>query len=99
MKTKYDRVIGIDPDVNKSGVTELHVETRMLNIASLSFPDLMDYLQYMKKKFVDKGENVIMVIEAGWKRQSNWHTTNTRSIAAAAKPGIAPEEITRWHAK
>ena len=47
----------------------------------------MDYLQYMKKEFVDKGENVIVVIEAGWKRQSNWHTMNTRSIAAAAKTG------------
>lgn len=87
MKIKYDRVIGIDPDVNKSGVTELHVATRMINIAALSFPDLMDYLQFVKKELADKGESVIVVIEAGWKKQSNWHTTNTRSIAVAAKTG------------
>lgn len=65
VKTKYDRVIGIDPDVEKSGVTELHVESRMVNIGALSFPDLMDYLQKMKRDFVDKGEKVVVVVEAG----------------------------------
>lgn len=87
VKTKYDRIIGIDPDVEKSGVTELHVETRMVNIAALSFPDLMDYLQKMKRDFVDKGEKIVVVVEAGWKKQSNWHASKTRSIAAAAKTG------------
>ncbi|WP_418811391.1 hypothetical protein [Paraprevotella xylaniphila] len=88
MMNKYDRVIGIDPDVEKSGVTEIHVPTRKFNMTSLTFPQLMDYLQYIKKEFSDKAkENIVIVVEAGWLNASNWHTSKVKSIAAAAKTG------------
>lgn len=87
MTRKYDRIIGIDPDCDKSGVTELHIESRHVNITCLSFPLLMDYLQTLKEDFVDKqDESVIVVIEAGWMNESNWHATRS-SPAAAAKIG------------
>lgn len=84
---KRDRVIGIDPDCDRSGITELHVKSRCLNVTTLSFPLLMDYLRFLKSEFVDKmGESVVVVIEAGWKNESNWHATRS-SPAAAAKIG------------
>ena len=87
MKTKYSRIIAIDPDVKRSGVAELHVETRRLNVTTLDFPALMDYLQHIKHQFADQGEWVCVVVEAGWMNASNWHTGNVKSIAAAAKTG------------
>lgn len=84
---KAERIIAIDPDVDKSGVAELHVPTRRIESATLGFADLMDYLQHVKANFADKGENVLVIVEAGWMNASNWHAGRVRSIAAAAKTG------------
>ena len=84
---KAERIITIDPDVDKSGVAELHVPTRRIEATTLSFADLMDYLQHVKANFADKGESVLVIVEAGWMNASNWHTGRMRSIAAAAKTG------------
>ena len=87
MQTRYDRIIAIDPDVERSGVAELHVEAQMLEVTTLAFPALMDYLQHIKHQFADQGERVCVVVEAGWMNASNWHTAKVKSIAAAAKTG------------
>lgn len=84
---KPERIIGIDPDVDKSGVAELHTPTGRLEATTLCFPDLMDYLQHIKANFSDKGEKVLVIVEAGWMNATNWHTGRVRSIAAAAKTG------------
>ena len=84
---KPDRIIAIDPDVDKSGVAELHVPTRRIEAMALSFANLMDYLQHVKENFAGKGESVVVIVEAGWMNASNWHTGRVRSIAAAAKTG------------
>lgn len=84
---KTNRIIAIDPDVDKSGVAELHVPTRRIEATTLCFPDLMDYLQHVKANLTDKGESVVVIVEAGWMNESNWHIGMVRSIAAAAKTG------------
>lgn len=84
---KAETIIAIDPDVDKSGVAELHVPTKRIEAATLSFADLMDCLQHVKANFADKGENVLVIVEAGWMNASNWHAGRVRSIAAAAKTG------------
>ena len=84
---KAERIIAIDPDVDKSGVAELHVPTKRIEATTLSFSALMDYLQHVKANFAEKGENVLVIVEAGWMNASNWHTGRVRSIAAAAKTG------------
>lgn len=84
---KTNRIIAIDPDVDKSGVAELLISTRSIEAGTLSFSDLMDYLQYVKANISDKGGNVLVIVEAGWMNASNWHTGKVRSIAAAAKTG------------
>lgn len=82
-----DVVIGIDPDVDKSGVAFLECSTRKLEIMSLTFPDLLDYLQWVKQKAETNHQSVRVIIEAGWLNQSNWHLTARDTRAAAAAKG------------
>lgn len=84
---KAERIIAIDPDVDKSGVAELLISTRSIEATTLGFSDLMDFLQHVKENISDKGDSVIVIVEAGWINASNWHTGKVRSIAAAAKTG------------
>ena len=82
-----DVVIGIDPDVDKSGVAFLECSTRKLEITSLTFPDLLDYLQWVKKQAEDNPRSVRVIIEAGWLNPSNWHLTARDTRAACAAKG------------
>lgn len=80
-----DTVIGIDPDVDKNGVAVLDCNTRTLEITTLSFPDLLDYLQYQKRIAETQGRNIIVAVEAGWMNQGNWHLKyrDSRNVAVA----------------
>lgn len=71
-------ILGIDPDLIKSGVATLQNKT--LTFQNLSFTELIEYIMSIK-------ENVKkIVIEAGWmNKKSNWH--NYSSMAIAAKIG------------
>lgn len=68
-------IIGIDPDVEKSGVAMVEKETRRLECAALTFPQVLDYLRWLSQQ-QDKVENVRVFIEAGWLNKSNWHLHN-----------------------
>jgi hypothetical protein len=81
---KYDLVIGIDPDVDKSGVAELHVKERLVEVTSLSFPELLDYLQARKKMSENGNYSLVIVVEAGWLNKSNWHTKGSNIRTAGA---------------
>lgn len=70
---KYQNVIGIDPDIGKSGVGFLEVATRKLEVSTLSFPALMDYFDHVVETKLETGESVIVVVEASWMMKSNWH--------------------------
>ena len=78
-------IIAIDPDVKRSGVAYLSVATRKLECCSLTFPNLLDYLKHVKKTSEETKQSVVVVVEAGWLLQSNWHLRNAdnRRIAAA----------------
>jgi hypothetical protein len=83
---KYDRIVGIDPDVDKSGVAELKTDNRYLNVASLIFPQLIDYLIDLKSFVKERDESVIVVVEAGWLNTiSNYHTAAGRRGQRIAK--------------
>ena len=85
--TKVHTVIGIDPDVEKSGVASLECDTRRLEVMTLEFPDLLDYLQWVKRTSEITGNGVMVVIEAGWLNKSNWHLSPKDTRAAAAAKG------------
>ena len=84
-KVHLDTVIGIDPDVDRNGVAILDCNTRHLEITTLAFPDLLDYLLYQRRIAETQEKNVIVAIEAGWMNQGNWHLKNrdNRNVAVA----------------
>jgi hypothetical protein len=83
--TKYDTIIAIDPDVEKSGVAELSPQHRLLEATNLSFAELLDYLQARKKMSDIAHTSLVVVVEAGWLNRSNWHLKNsdTKRVASA----------------
>jgi hypothetical protein len=86
---KYNTIIAIDPDVDKSGVAFLETTTRKLEVSNLIFPQLMDYLQFVKKESVRLEKSVMVVVEAGWKNKSHWHTKEGFNSRLTAQIGNA----------
>lgn len=69
---KYDIVIGIDPDIDKSGVAYLNVNNRTLEVSTLSFAQVVEYFNHVVEQ-KNAGQSVIVVVEASWMMKSNWH--------------------------
>lgn len=74
---RYEKIIGIDPDIDKSGVCCLNTATRQVEVSTLNFPDLLDYLAEYEHK-----AGVVVVVEAGWKNAiTNYHTGTYGRVA------------------
>lgn len=84
---KYDNIIAIDPDVTRSGVAFLKPSTKQLEVSNLTFPQVIDYIQRAKKVRDEAGETLIVVIEASWLIQSNWHLQQWERKQRAASKG------------
>ena len=69
---KYDIVIGIDPDIDKSGVAYLNVNNRTLEVSTLSFAQVVEYFNHVVEQ-KKAGQSMIVVVEASWMMKSNWH--------------------------
>ena len=73
-------LIGIDPDVDKSGIAYYDTSDSSLELSNLSFFQLFDYLSWMKSEKI----NFKVVLEAGWKNEkSNWHNESSGSRVAS----------------
>ena len=82
---RYDNIIAIDPDVSRSGVALLKPATRQLEVSNLTFPQVIDYLQQANR---NKGaETLIVLIEASWLIQGNWHLSSWERRQRAASKG------------
>lgn len=93
---KFDNIIGIDPDKEKSGVAFLKPKTRQLEVTNLTFPMLLDYLQHAKKVRDESGESLVVVVEAGWMNaKSCFHTAQGKSAEKIAKDVGANHETGR----
>lgn len=79
-------LIGIDPDVDKSGVAYYESDTKKLELSNLTFFKLFDYLHHVERNKGDLDE-VTVVIEAGWLNKSNWHTVKDGSSVKNAQIG------------
>ena len=89
MQQKYDAIIGIDPDCDKSGVALVYWENHepvLLTVASYSFPEVLDWLSAMNNTYLGK---ILVCIEGGWLNQGNWHLKRYHgmSLAKAAAMG------------
>ena len=73
VKTVLPRiVIGIDPDVDGSGVGVINKETKTVTKAQLALPELVEYLrrQHMMSS------SLMVYVEAGWMNGGNHHLQN-----------------------
>lgn len=86
---RYDYVIGIDPDSEKSGVCRLNIEARNVELSTLEFPQLIDYVKNIQNGCSYMGLKLIVVVEAGWLNQSHWHLSRYDSKQLAASKGNA----------
>jgi DUF1009 family protein len=71
-------IIGIDPDLIKSGIACLHQDTKRIEMTCLSFIDLI--------KFVRMNQPIIkcVYLEAGWLNQkASWHAAPNMSVAVS----------------
>jgi len=70
-------IIGIDPDIDKSGIAVLHQDTKRMEMSNLYFVDVV--------KFVQLNKPIIKAVflEAGWlNEKANWHGASNMSVAA-----------------
>lgn len=75
-------IVGIDPDVERSGVARvLRNERKLLMVASEDFATLADELRYFGKN------EVLIVVEASWLTTHNWHLPRYCSPSKAAAMG------------
>lgn len=79
-------VIGIDPDVEKSGVALLDCEAReFTQVEALTFPDVVDRFAELAAMKAD-GKDVVVVIEDS-DLSTNWHYNSRDSKAVCAAKG------------
>lgn len=84
MKKNYSRIIGIDPDVEKSGVALIDKrepqKTRL--VTALSLPALYDWLNTL-----DVNGETVVVVEDSWTNGGQWHLPPRCKPQIAAKIG------------
>lgn len=87
MRTNYDIIVGIDPDVDKSGYAVLKCDERKVaTLDALNFFQLQSYLTDLADRAQNHEMSMVVVVEASWKIQANWHVNQyDRRNRAAAK--------------
>ena len=82
---RYDIIIAIDPDTEKSGVARLDVTERKSWADTLPFPMLIEYVRQVYR--INKGQRVAVVVEASWHKTHNWHLSRRNNLEIAVKKG------------
>ena len=93
-----DYIIGIDPDTDKSGVARLRVAGREMETVSLSFPELLDYLQRMRQRELMEGAKVLVVVEDSWRITHIWKAQRGGNVRGIEKMLKIAENVGRCHA-
>ena len=79
-------ILGIDPDVSKSGFALLNCEAReFVRVEALSFPDMVDRFAELAAMKAD-GKEVVVVMEDS-DLSTNWHYNSRDSKAVCAAKG------------
>lgn len=84
---KYDYVIAVDPDALKSGVAGLSTHDKSVLLLTLEFPLVIDFIIRQKEHFDSISQNLIVLVEASWLIQHNWHANKHQSHRVAAAIG------------
>ena len=82
----HDIIIGIDPDVDKSGVALLNTASRCMETSAYDFPNLIDLLIAKRDEAKEKNLSLIVVVEASWLVQkANYHAHYGRAGDAISR--------------
>jgi len=76
------KIIGIDPDVDKSGVC---IVNNMLQIELLTTMDLVDLFALIES--MSDCRDIKVIVEAGWKNKTNFHVGAMDNAWKSAKIG------------
>ena len=93
--------VGIDPDVEKSGLA-ITMNGALVCVEARTFFDLCDMLNSAKNTARDVGALLMVTIEAGWLiKKSNWHPAQGRGIRDRIAKNVgenhaAGKLIARW---
>ena len=84
-----DIIIGIDPDVDKSGFAQLDRKTMGITFDTLAFPELIKTMRKAKDQATADRRTFRVVVEASWLISHNWHigSGQVRGAGAIAKTG------------
>lgn len=89
---KNKMLIGIDPDVDKSGVAFINGNT--LTLDNLTFFQLYDLLKFYK----EREDKPTVYVECGFLNRSNWHVKegfNSRTTAQIGQRTGANHEVSK----
>ena len=84
-----DYVIGIDPDVERSGYACIDMETKKVTVDTATLPVLLQTIEIMQSTALASDKRLTVFVEAGWLRESNWHLNFRDSKQTAAAKGRA----------
>lgn len=84
-----DIIVGIDPDVDKSGIAIVERRTRRVDVRTLPFPQLIETIVKLRDAVKERGGNIVVVMEAGYLNKGNWHLNPGDSKAVAAAKGVS----------
>lgn len=87
MKTKYDIVIAIDPDVSKSGMANIEISGGYISGAAMSFPVLVNYLKEESDKAKAENKLLVVVVECSWETEHNWHVSQADNRRKSSSKG------------
>lgn len=89
-RNQHQIVIGIDPDVDRSGIAVLELPSRNIQATALPFADVLDCLRSQQRRCEITGSCLMVVVEAGWLNKGNWHVcrNDSRQMASAKGVGI-----------
>ena len=93
-------ILGIDPDVSKSGFALLNCESReFVRVEALSFPDMVDRFAELAAMKAD-GKEVAVVMEDS-DLSTNWHydSRDTKAVCAAKGRSVGLCHATARHLK
>lgn len=84
---KQQYVVGIDPDTEKNGYAIIDLETKEVQVTTVTLPHLIEIVRNAQDKAEAKGKRLTVYVEAGWLCQSNWHIGWRDSKERAAAKG------------
>ena len=91
---KYDLIIAIDPDTEKSGVATLDLDGMEVHAEAMPFPVLLEELS--NTQCLSRGKNFKVIVEGGWLvSKSNYHYARGRGGERIAKNVGANHETGR----